>query len=77
MDENMMDDFCLVESSNLNAVATKDDDLYIEFKNGVVYKYPNLASEFDDLTVADSVGKYFIQNIRNETNIRITDIDDI
>ncbi len=77
MEENMMDSFSFVESSNLSSVATKGDDLFVEFKNGSVYRYPGLAGEFDDLTLADSVGKYFIQNIRNETNTKVTDLDEL
>jgi hypothetical protein len=77
MNETNMDDFCFVESSNLESVGTKGSDLFVEFKNGAIYKYPGLSMEFDNLITADSVGKYFVRNVRNETNIRVTDIDDI
>jgi hypothetical protein len=76
MDETMMDDFSFVESSNLEFVGTKGSDLFVKFKSGAIYKYPGLSTEFNNIIISDSVGKYFISNIKNETNIRVTDIDD-
>ena len=55
-----------IKSSNLAAVGTKDEFLIVQFKNGDLYRYPNLAQEFDSLKTAESAGKYFHQEIRHQ-----------
>lgn len=42
-------------------------ELTVEFNNGSKYKYSNVSEQiFMDFSHADSKGKYFAQNIRNE-----------
>jgi hypothetical protein len=60
-----------VTSSNIKAVGTKGHYLIVEFNDGSVYRYPELAIEFPNLTGADSVGRYFHANIRHEPNEKL------
>jgi hypothetical protein len=53
-----------VESSNIKAVGTRDHYLIVQFNKGGSYRYPNCASQFDDLINAESVGRYFAVNIK-------------
>jgi len=56
----------LVSSSNLEAVAYDKDNeqLYIKFKSGSVYKYDQVSEDlFNSLLNAESVGKFFKQEI--------------
>lgn len=62
-----VDQWLEVSSSNLAAAGTKDDFLIIQFRNGDLYRYPNLAQEFETLITAESVGKYFHQEIRHQS----------
>lgn len=56
-----------VESSNLAAVGTRDHWLIIKFhKGGAFYRYANCAHEFGGLTNAESVGRYFAKEIKNQ-----------
>jgi hypothetical protein len=58
-----------VASSNIASVGydTNSETLEIEFlKGGAVYQYYNVPDvEYDRLINADSVGKYFIANIKS------------
>lgn len=55
-----------VDSSNIEAVGTKDDYLIVQFKKGgEVYRYAGLADMFDDLVAAPSAGKFFAKEIRS------------
>lgn len=57
-----------VKSSNIDAVGySKDnlDELYIRFKNGVVYCYNKVPDDiYEGLMAAESKGKYFTENIK-------------
>tara|TARA_R110000824_G_C15158342_1_gene671663 strand:- start:431 stop:628 length:198 start_codon:yes stop_codon:yes gene_type:complete len=53
-----------VESSVISTVDTKGADLIINFKNGNTYKYLGAAKELDPLTKAESKGRYFLANIK-------------
>ena len=54
-----------VSSSQICFVGTKDDWLLIMFRNGSWYRYKDMAHHYADLIMADSVGKYFIDNIKH------------
>lgn len=56
-----------VESSNLDQVGydPENDEMIIEFKGGARYSYHGIPPEVHDALVnADSVGKYFNENIK-------------
>lgn len=58
-----------VESSNLASVGfdAKNEILEVEFKHGGVYQYFDVPENvFEELMNADSHGKYFSANIRND-----------
>ena len=58
-----------VESSNLASVGydAKNQILEIEFNHGGVYQYFDVPQDvYDELMDADSHGKYFAANIRND-----------
>ena len=60
-------DWQYVESSNIEAVAYDEDkeELFIQFKNGAVYKYLDVPYNiYNDLLNADSKGQYFYHYIR-------------
>ena len=57
-----------VESSNLRAIQydPAGKDLDVQFKNGSVYRYHNVAPTIaKQLETADSVGSYFAEYIKN------------
>lgn len=60
-----------VKSSNLKAIGIRDEFLIVEFKNNVFYRYPDMADHLDDLLTAESVGKYFNNEIRNQACERL------
>lgn len=58
-----------VDSSNLASVGYDSGNkiLEIEFNSGSIYEYYNVPEyEYQNLMNADSHGKYFIANIRND-----------
>ena len=58
-----------VESSNLASVGYDADNkiLEIEFNHGGVYQYFDVPLDvYDELMSADSHGKYFVHNIKDE-----------
>lgn len=58
-----------VESSNLASVGYDADNkiLEIEFNHGGVYQYFDVPQDvYDELMSADSHGKYFVHNIKDE-----------
>ncbi|MDO9579555.1 MAG: KTSC domain-containing protein [Bacteroidales bacterium] len=58
-----------VESSNLASVGYDADNkiLEIEFNHGGVYQYFDVPQDvYDELMDADSYGKYFVHNIKDE-----------
>lgn len=59
-------DWKKVESSNIAAIAYKDDCLYVKFLEGNIYKYFNVPFEvFTQLLEADSVGRAFHQLVKS------------
>lgn len=53
-----------VESSNIAAVGHTDGTLTVQFKSGAIYDYADVPSEvFEEFVSADSVGRYFNQNL--------------
>jgi hypothetical protein len=69
-----MVDMQFVDSTNLEAIGYDDAtrELYIRFKNGTTYIYPDVPRDtYDQLSRADSKGSYFNRNIRTVfTNYR-------
>jgi len=58
-----------VESSNLASIGYDEENeiLEVEFKHGGIYQYNGVPKdEYDSLMSADSHGKYFSANIRND-----------
>lgn len=58
-----------VESSNLASVGYDEERqiLEVQFKHGGVYQYFDVTKDvYDELMSADSHGKYFSANIRND-----------
>lgn len=56
-----------VVSSNLESIGYKDNCLLVEFKNGGEYLYLDVPSdEYIRLLESQSLGKYFMSNIRNK-----------
>lgn len=56
-----------VKSSNIDTVVYRggDNKMTVQFLNGSVYTYDNVKREtFDEMVGAESVGKFFINNIR-------------
>jgi hypothetical protein len=51
-------------SSNVSAGQRDGKDLFIRFHNGSVYKYPNKGSQFNDLLLSPSKGKWVWGNLR-------------
>ena len=57
-----------VSSSNLTSIGydAENEILEIEFKHGGIYQYDDVPeSEYEALINADSHGKYFSANVRN------------
>jgi hypothetical protein len=51
-----------VESSNVASVGHKDNHLYVTYKNGGTYRWPNAAAEHHaPLMAAESKGRYLHQ----------------
>jgi len=73
MDYNL-DEYVEVNSSLIVGVGVKGNYLVVAFKKGTVYRYPDCAVYFADLTSAESVGKFFHQNIRNQQYEKLTNI---
>lgn len=73
MEELNPDQWEEVNSSHILSIGTRDDYLIVQFKNGLIYRYPGMAERYPELLSAGSVGKYFHQNIRNESCERLRD----
>jgi len=61
-----------VNSSLVVAVGTVGDFLVVQFRNGDIYRYPDMAGEYESLVTAESVGKYFHQEIRSQPCQKLT-----
>jgi hypothetical protein len=69
-----------VISSNINTIGHDEDNsiLEVEFKGGTVYEYSNVSKDvYDELMLAESVGKYFNQNIKNNFKCKRQAKDDL
>lgn len=63
-----MVEFLTEKSSNLQLVRYNESTstLSVVFRNGGEYEYENVPEKvYEELTHADSAGKYFIANVRN------------
>ena len=69
-------DFKPVQSSNITAIAFEEPNiLYVRFHSGSTYKYwPFDANEFNAFLNAESIGRYFFQNIKNNTSLNFEKI---
>ena len=62
-----------VESSLLTAVAHEGTTLFLRFKDGKEYSYANVGDEmYKRMREAPSIGKFFMQYIRNDKGHRAT-----
>lgn len=58
-----------VKSSNIKSIGydAAKHLLEVEFTNGTVYQYKDVPQDkYNDLVSADSIGRYFMQNIRGK-----------
>jgi len=56
-----------VTSSNIMSIGYENGTLEVEFKGNRVYQYPGVPDKtVNELLKAQSVGRYFGQNIRNQ-----------
>lgn len=61
-----------VDSSNLVSIGHHNEKniLEVEFHNGAIWRYSPVTEEaYKDFAKADSIGKWFNQNIKNNTMI--------
>jgi hypothetical protein len=67
-----------VISSNIKSIGLEGKVLEIEFANGSVYQYAGetAAVHHAAMTKAESVGKYFSQNVRNDRALKTTRVGD-
>jgi hypothetical protein len=70
--KDVVDRWTPVLSSMISAVGVKDSFLVVEFQNGDFYRYPDGAEHFSPLVLAESIGKYFHQNVRSLPAQRLT-----
>jgi len=55
-----------VESSMINSIFFADGVLFVQFRNGSIYRYEEVPrSVYDSLLQASSKGKYFLRNVRD------------
>lgn len=52
------------ESSMIRAVGAKNGYLLVKFHRGEIYRYPNAELHMDGMLVADSIGKYFVSEVK-------------
>lgn len=60
----VLNGFQPVASSNVSAVGVNDDDLMIRFHNGSVYRYFNMADDFESVMLSFSKGKWVWRHLR-------------
>ena len=68
-----MEEFHEVDSSMIKAVGIRDHFLVVFFTDSSVYRYPDCAELLSDLVSADSVGKFFHREIRNQLCEKLRD----
>jgi hypothetical protein len=72
-------EFTKVDSSQLEAVAYDAENkvLQVEFKGGSIYEYENVESSIhEELMKAESIGRFFNQNIKKNIDIKYKKISD-
>lgn len=56
-----------VESSMITHAGYSETTMFLRFKSGKEYAYPNMPKKiYDDMMVAESIGKYFSQHIKGK-----------
>ena len=55
-----------VQSSNVSAVARRDDDMIIRFHNGSLYRYSGQGERVDDILKSNSKGKWVWRHLRRK-----------
>jgi hypothetical protein len=59
--------WCLCRSSMVVAFGVRGRSLFVQYKDGSVYRYPGLANHFTALYNAESVGSYVHRHIKSAT----------
>lgn len=60
-------DLTAVESRNLQAIGFSNHGLFVQFKGGAVYRYPDAKKAvFDSGLEAQSKGKWFREHVRDK-----------
>lgn len=60
-------EFVNVESSNIGRVAYKDNNLYVEYKSGNMYKYLDVPKEtYTKLVESESKGRFMNSYIKEQ-----------
>jgi hypothetical protein len=73
--KNNMPKMIPVTSSNLKAVAYKDNTLYVQFKGGKTFSYEGVSEEAcNEFIKSASVGSFFARNIRK--SFKATEVKD-
>lgn len=60
-----------LNSSCLHSATVENEDLFITFHSGDVYKYPGKAGHFEALTTAESAGQYFNSELYCEDCVQV------
>ena len=56
-----------VISSNIKAIGHDGTDLFVTFRSGATYRYPGVSAHLAErIKTADSPGRCFIDNVRNQ-----------
>ena len=58
-----------IDSSMINVIGVADTDLFVQFANNKWYKAQGAATEYDEIVYADSAGKYYHSNIKNDYSV--------
>lgn len=65
-----------VESSNIASYAHEDNDLFVTFKGGSVYKYIGVDEDVvAELTESESKGKYINSKVKNSYLFEKVDVE--
>lgn len=61
-----------VSSSRMDAVAWQDNTLFVQFKDGAIYRYENVSrTEFDEFINSSSLGSYLSRLDKRHTYSRV------
>ena len=56
-----------VKSSNIDSVGYENENLYIQYQSGVIYKYKNVPKViYESLIDSDSKGRFMNSEIKNK-----------